>query len=82
MPKVPVHHHPCQMCGGKTECSGTWAENYGGRPAVVCDVFHERANGFMENPDFRCAMCEALTEAEREAVLEMRLGIVAGWVVS
>lgn len=37
MPKVRPHHHPCTVCGAKTECPGTWVENYGKEPAVLCD---------------------------------------------
>jgi len=40
MPRVAPHHHPCQRCGVKTECGGTWVENYDGHPEVLCDEFH------------------------------------------
>lgn len=53
--RVPPHHHPCQDCGAKTECSGTWEENYDGHPEVICPEFH-RAGGDL-NGDFVCERC-------------------------
>ena len=44
MPRVKPHHHPCQDCGTKTECPGTWEENYDGFPAVVCDEVDRRGH--------------------------------------
>lgn len=70
MPKVAPHHHPCQICHAKTECGGTWEENWDGFPDVICREFHQ-AGGFV-NPDFSCEDCEALTEAEQETILELR----------
>lgn len=40
MPRCKPHHHPCQTCGAKTECGGTWEENYDGWPEVICREFH------------------------------------------
>lgn len=42
MPKVAPHHHPCSDCQAKTECSGSWEENYDGWPAVICDEVDKR----------------------------------------
>jgi hypothetical protein len=52
-----VHHHPCQMCGAKTECSGELEENYDGEPPIICVEFH-LPNGETDL-DFRCETCEA-----------------------
>lgn len=60
MPRVPPHHHPCQQCGIKTECPGTWEENYDGWPEVICREFH--AEGGI-NADFLCETCAGLIEA-------------------
>jgi hypothetical protein len=30
------HYHACDDCGTKTECSGTYEQNYDGWPEVVC----------------------------------------------
>lgn len=56
MPRVPVHHHPCQDCGAKTECGGTWEENYDGFPEVICREWHQ-PNGTI-NSDFVCDDCQ------------------------
>lgn len=42
MPRVRPHHHPCVDCGAKTECPGTWEENYDGEPEVICDEVDRR----------------------------------------
>ncbi len=42
MKSVRPHHHPCVDCGVKTECPGTWEENYDGEPAVICDEVDKR----------------------------------------
>jgi hypothetical protein len=55
-PRVAPHHHACQDCGVKTECPGTWEENYDGSPEVICPEFHQ-AGGFI-NPDFICDGCD------------------------
>ena len=55
MPRVKPHHHPCQTCGAKTECGGTWEENYDGFPEVICQEFH-RLDGTI-NADFICEAC-------------------------
>ncbi len=57
MPRVKPHHHPCQRCGAKTECPGTWEENYDGFPEVICPEFHI---GHLPtvNPEFICESCE------------------------
>ena len=55
MPRVKVHHHPCQDCGAKTECGGTWEENYDGFPEVICREFHVLSGGV--NSDFICEGC-------------------------
>jgi hypothetical protein len=58
MPWMKPHHHPCQTCGAKTECGGTWEENYDGSPEVICLEFH-RLDGTL-NPDFICARCNEI----------------------
>ncbi len=55
MPRVAVHHHPCADCGAKTECGGTWEENYDGFPEVICREFHLSSGD--TNPDFICHRC-------------------------
>lgn len=55
MPRVKVHHHPCQQCGAKTECGGTWEENYDGEPEVICAEYH--LSGGQVNSDFICDGC-------------------------
>ena len=55
MPRVKPHHHPCSVCGTKTECSGTWEENYDGTPDVICPEYHLR-NGLLRY-DFVCEGC-------------------------
>lgn len=55
MPRVAPHHHPCQQCGKKVECGGSWEENYDGFPEVICAEFH-LSNGTL-NPDFVCEEC-------------------------
>jgi hypothetical protein len=51
------HHHPCRLCGAKTECPGAWEENYDGFPEVICPEWH-LADGTI-NTDFLCDCCEA-----------------------
>lgn len=53
--RVKPHSHPCQSCGVKTECGGTWEENYDGEPAVICPEFH--LAGGEVNGDFLCEAC-------------------------
>ena len=55
MPRVNAHHHACQDCGIKTQCPGTWEENYDGFPEVVCPEFH--ISGGI-NTDFVCESCQ------------------------
>ena len=55
MPFVLPHSHPCQSCGEKVECGGTWEENYDGIPAVICAEFHRPGGG--TNGDFLCDLC-------------------------
>jgi hypothetical protein len=64
MPRVPVHHHPCQDCGVKLECGGTWEENYDGFPEVVCREFHQP--GGTVNFDFVCEGCERVRAAQAQ----------------
>lgn len=65
MPWSRVHHHPCQACGKKTACGGTWEQNYDGEPEVICREFH-LPNGTL-NPDFICHDCnEKALAAEAE----------------
>jgi len=69
MPRVKPHHHPCQTCGAKTECGGTWEEHYDGFQAVICPEFH-RLNG-STNGDFICHDCneEELEQTRRQKYL-------------
>jgi hypothetical protein len=46
----------------KTECPGTWEENYDGEPPVICREWHVAGGG--TNPDFLCDACYARPEAE------------------
>ena len=66
MPRVKPHHHPCQQCGAKSECPGTWEENYDGTPEVICREFHLLDGGI--NQDFVCEGCHAsaLSAVEQE----------------
>jgi hypothetical protein len=57
MPRVKPHHHPCAICGAKTECPGTWRENWDGFPEVVCDEWHMKDG--TTNSDFLCEGCES-----------------------
>lgn len=59
--RVAPHHHPCQRCQVKTECGGTWEQNYDGFPEVICPEFH--LTGGVTNPDFLCGDC---SEAQPE----------------
>ena len=34
--RTKPHHHKCDRCGTKTECGGTYEQNYDGWPEVVC----------------------------------------------
>lgn len=63
----PVHHHPCQDCGVKTECGGDWEQNYDGVPEVICREFH--LDGGSINGDFLCDACLAKADDEQGAVL-------------
>ncbi len=63
MPRVPVHHHACQDCGVKTECGGTFEQNYDGFPEVICREFH-MDNGEI-NSDFICESCDQKRNAEQ-----------------
>ncbi len=56
MPRVKPHHHPCMDCLAKTECPGTWEENYDGSPEVICPEFHMKDGGI--NTDFVCEACQ------------------------
>ena len=68
MPRVKPHHHPCQRCGAKTECGGTWEENYDGFPDVICAEFHQM-NGTI-NLDFICEGCEWKEEDARALAMK------------
>lgn len=77
MPRVAPHHHPCQDCGAKVECSGTWEENYDGEPPVICPEWHLK-NGEI-NADFVCGECftkrETVDVAERRSYFHAHLGV-------
>lgn len=74
MPRVAVHHHPCQSCGAKTECPGAWEENYDGIPEVICAEFHQlTAGNFDINPDFVCDACVERADADDAARLASEL---------
>lgn len=64
MPRVAPHHHACQDCGKKTECPGTWEENWDGEPAVICDEYH-RPDGTIA--EFICDDCDYKREHAEEA---------------
>lgn len=70
--RVAPHHHPCQDCGAKTECSGTWEENYDGTPEVICPEFHRLIGDV--NPDFLCMRCEDLRAERQRLDLEQGYG--------
>lgn len=55
--RVRPHHHPCADCGAKTQCGGTWEENYDGCPEVICPEYH-LSTSCDPNPDFICEACE------------------------
>ncbi len=64
MPPVKAHGHPCQFCGARVECSGTWLENYDGEPPVICDAYHLPGGALAE---VICDDCEdARVGAEQE----------------
>lgn len=63
--RIGPHHHPCQHCGAKTECSGTWEQNYDGFPEVICREFH--LDGGTLNADFLCETCAELEDRCDEA---------------
>ncbi len=56
------HHHACQHCGVKVECSGDLELN-DGFPRVVCPEFH-RPGGTI-NQDFLCDECQLKAEADQ-----------------
>lgn len=57
--RVAPHHHPCAGCGAKTECGGTFEQNYDGWPEVICTEYHGLVNsGFVPADDFLCEACE------------------------
>ena len=56
--RVRPHHHPCAFCQVKTECGGTFEQNYDGWPEVVCVEYHVENRG-----DFLCEDCAALRYA-------------------
>jgi hypothetical protein len=60
MPRCPVHHHPCEDCGAKTECGGVWEQNYDGFPEVICPEYH-KDGGWVE---FVCETCHNKREAD------------------
>lgn len=62
--RVKPHHHACADCGAKTECPGTWEENYDGEPEVICPEFH--LVGGTTNGDFTCQACEWKREDHTE----------------
>lgn len=62
--RVAAHHHPCQRCGRKTQCPGTWEENWDGWPEVICPEWH-LPSGYT-NPDFLCDDCATAPEREEE----------------
>jgi len=51
--RVKPHHHPCAKCKTKTECSGTWEENYDGFPEVICPEYH------LPSVEIALCLCEA-----------------------
>ena len=61
--RVKPHSHPCQSCGAKTPCPGTWEENYDGWPEVICREFHLESG--ILNPDFFCSGCACVDCGER-----------------
>jgi len=64
--RVKPHSHPCQRCGAKTECGGSWEENYDGFPGVICREFHLESG---INSDFLCETCHDQAEAELRSEL-------------
>lgn len=60
MPFVKVHHHACATCRKKTECGGSWEENYDGEPAVICREYHLTNRTI--NPEFLCERCYLAAE--------------------
>ena len=72
MPRCAFHHHPCQDCGAKTECPGTWEENYDGFPEVICPEYHLLSGGI--NSDFVCEGCQWKRddEAKREHAAQLK----------
>lgn len=67
--RVKPHSHPCQSCGAKTPCSGTWEENYDGYPEVICPEFH--GYGGIIDQDFICEGC-SLADASTETAERSR----------
>lgn len=83
MMRTAPHHHPCQTCGAKTECGGTWEQNYDGYPDVTCPEFH--VVGGLLNPDFTCPDCSARELAQhRPMTMDDVIGAIgrerAAWV--
>lgn len=68
MPRIAPHHHPCQACGQKVECGGTWEQNYDGFPEVICPEFH-LAGGSI-NHDFVCEACDGQREEAANAEVQ------------
>ncbi len=62
--RVKPHSHPCQICGKKTECGGTWEENYDGFPEVICREYHLDDGSI--NADFICEVCVAAYEDDAQ----------------
>jgi hypothetical protein len=73
MPRVAVHHHPCQDCGAKVECGGTWEENYDGFPEVICPEYHLTSGDI--NADFICEPCERARADAAIADLQAEVGL-------
>lgn len=64
MSRYILHHHPCQQCGVKTECSGHIEENYDGEPEWICPEFHLKDGSL--NSDFICDACDHERECQAE----------------
>jgi len=60
MRRQQPHHHACDDCGVKTECPGSYEENWDGWPEVVCTERDQRG------AEIVCDDCHAKREAQGE----------------
>lgn len=55
--RIGPHHHPCSVCGARTECCGDIEQNYDGWPEWICAEYHGIVGTDVVVREFLCERC-------------------------